>query len=206
PFTDNSLSPRTGLIFSLSFIIGSAIVVILIAPLVIIPWSITLVIVIGLTLHYFERPLARAFTLGFLQGMHVIIGGTAGDLSPGLWLLAAMFFFAMFGGRGMIDIRDFSQDTVTDVQTLPKRYGIKRTAQFTAICLFICYTFSLAAYFTGEFNDIYLHLDIAYVIIGIIAAVHFAVRPSPRLAYHLTLIFMMGMGSLICLAMVLGSL
>jgi hypothetical protein len=28
----------------------------------------------------------------------------------------------------MIDIRDFPQDEVTRVQTLPKRYGVKRTA------------------------------------------------------------------------------
>ncbi|MCJ7531268.1 MAG: hypothetical protein MUO64_09585 [Anaerolineales bacterium] len=68
----------------------------------------------------------------------------AGNLSLGLYLLAAMFFFGMFGGRGLIDIRDYSQDMATPVQTLPKRYGVKRTAQFTTICLLIAYTFSLA--------------------------------------------------------------
>ncbi|MFC1921559.1 UbiA prenyltransferase family protein [Chloroflexota bacterium] len=206
PFTDNSLSPRVGLIISTVFIIASAVVVILVAPLVLIPWSITLAVVIAMVLHYFESPLARAFTLGFLQGMHLVIGGTAGNFSTALWLLAGMFFFAMFGGRGMIDIRDFSQDTVTGVQTLPKRYGIKRTAQFTAVCLLVAFALSLAAYFTGEFSVIYLYLDIAFIVIGVFCAWIFATRPSPRLAYYLTLVFMMGTGSIICLAMILGSL
>jgi 4-hydroxybenzoate polyprenyltransferase len=112
----------------------------------------------------------------------------------------------MFGGRGMIDIRDFPQDEVTRVKTLPKRYGIKRTALFTSVCLLISYVMSLAAYFAGEFSRIYLYLDIVFIVIGIISVWLFATRPSPRLAYRLTLVFMMGMGTLILLAMVLGSL
>lgn len=41
--------------------------------------------------------------------------------------------------------------------------------------------------------------------VGLVCAAWFAARPSPRLAYVLTLVFMMGTGTLICLAMVLGS-
>lgn len=117
-----------------------------------------------------------------------------------------MFFFAMFGGRGMIDIRDFPQDEATRVQTLPKRYGIKRSAQFTAISLLIAYALSLAAYFTGEFTAVYLYLDLAFIAVGLVCAWLFVTRPSPKLAYILTFVFMMGMGSLICLAMILGSI
>ena len=106
----------------------------------------------------------------------------------------------------MIDIRDFPQDMATRVRTLPKRYGVKRTAQFTAVCLLITYALSLGAYFTGEFSAIYLYLDLAFIAIGLVCAWLIATRPSPKLAYSLTLIFMMGMGSLICLAMILGSL
>lgn len=206
PLTDGSLSPATGLVFSLTFLAGSFVLVFLIAPWALLPWSIVLAIIIGLALHLFESPLARALTLGLLQGLYVIMGGAAGYLSLGLGLLAGMFFFAMFGGRGMIDIRDFPQDEVTRVQTLPKRYGVKRTAQFTTICLLISYALSLAAYFTGEFSTIYLYLALAFVAVGLVCAWLFATRPSPRLAYALTLVFMMGMGSLICLAMILGSI
>jgi 4-hydroxybenzoate polyprenyltransferase len=117
-----------------------------------------------------------------------------------------MFFFAMFGGRGMIDIRDFPQDQVTRVQTLPKRYGEKRTAQFTAVCLLISYALSLAAYFVGEFSAAYLYPDLAFIAVGLVCAWLFATRPSPKLARVLTLVFMTGMGSLICLAMILGSI
>ena len=206
PYTDSSLSPIIGLTFSIAFISVSVIITILVAPWALIPWSVTLAIIIGLALHLFETPIARALTLGLLQALYVIIGGSAGQLSPGLGFLAGFFFFAMFGGRGMIDIRDFPQDEETRVQTLPKRYGIKRTAFFTSVCLLISYALSLAAYFTGEFRVIYLYLDVIFIGIGLVCAWLFATRPSPKLAYSLTLVFMMGMGLVICLAMVLGSI
>ena len=206
PLTDGSLSPPTGLAFSLTFIIASVVMAFLVAPWALLPWGITLAVIVGLALHLFETPLARALTLGLLQSLYVFMGSAAGHLSLGLGRLAGMFFFAMFGGRGMIDIRDFPQDKTTRVQTLPKRYGIKRTAQFTAICLLISYALSLAAYFTGEFNTIYLYLDLAFIAVGLVCAWLFATRPSPKLAYTLTLVFMMGMGLLICLAMILGSI
>jgi 4-hydroxybenzoate polyprenyltransferase len=205
PLADGSLSPPIGLAFSLTFIAASFVVTFLVAPWALLPWGIILAIIVGLALHLFETPLARALTLGLLQALYMLMGGTAGYLSPGLGLLAGMFFFAMFGGRGMIDIRDFPQDEVTRVQTLPKRYGIKRTAQFAAVCLLIAYALSLAAYFTGEFSTIYLYLDLAFIAIGLVCAWLLVTRPSPKLAYVLTLVFMMGEGSLICLAMILGS-
>jgi 4-hydroxybenzoate polyprenyltransferase len=206
PLTDGSLSPSTGLAFSITFIAISFTTTLVIAPWALLPWGVILVVIIGLALHILERPLTRALTLGLLQGSYAIMGGVTGRLSLGLWLLAGMFFFAMFGGRGMIDIRDFPQDEITRVQTLPKRYGVKRTAQFTAICLFIAYALSLAVYFTGEFSPIYLYLDLAFIAVGLVCARLFVTRPSPRLAYILTLVCMMGMGSLICLAMILGSI
>ena len=206
PLTDGSLSPPTGFAFSMTFLVISFATTLLVAPWALLPWSIVLAIIVGLALHIFEHPLSRALTLGLLQGLYVLLGAASGRLTPGLGLLAGMFFFAMFGGRGMIDIRDFPQDKVTRVQTLPKRYGIKRTAQFAAFCLLIAYALSLAAYFTGEFSIIYLYLDLAFIAVGLVCAWLFATRPSPRLAYTLTLVFMMGMGSLICLAMILGSL
>jgi 4-hydroxybenzoate polyprenyltransferase len=206
PLADGSLSPRTGLVFSLTFIAISLTVTALVAPWALLPWACVLAVVVGLALHVFETPLARAATLGGLQALYVLIGAAAGRFSLGLGLLAGMFFFAMFGGRGMIDIRDFAQDQVTRVQTLPKRYGVRRTAQLTAVCLVISYALSLAAYFTGEFSAIYLALDLVFVAVGLVCAGLFLRRPSPRLAYVLTLVFMMGMGFLITLAMVLGSL
>jgi len=206
PLAAGLLSPRTGLAFSLTFIAASLVVTVLVAPWALLPWSIVLAVIVGLALHIFETPLSRALSLGLLQALYALMGGAAGHLSPGLVLLAGMFFFAMFGGRGMIDIRDFPQDAVTRVDTLPKRYGVKRTAQFTAVCLLIAYALSLAAYYTGEFSTVYLYLDLAFIAVGLVCAWLFVTRPSPKLAYALTLVFMMGMGSLICLAMILGSL
>jgi len=206
PLADGSLSPPMGLAFSSTFIAASLVITSLVAPWALLPWGVVLAILVGLARHLFETPLARALSLGLLQALYVFLGAAAGSLSPGLGLLAGMFFFAMFGGRGMIDIRDFPQDKVTRVQTLPKRYGVKRTAQFTAICLLISYALSLAAYFTGEFSAIYLYLDLVFIGVGLICAGFFVMRPTPKLAYALTLVFMMGMGSIICLAMIMGSL
>jgi 4-hydroxybenzoate polyprenyltransferase len=206
PFTDGSLSAVEGLAFSVTFIVASFIIAILISPWAILPWSIILAVIIGLALHVFERPLPRALTLGLLQGLYVLLGSTAGQLTPAIGLLAGMFFFAMFGGRAMTDIRDFPQDQATRVQTLPKRYGIKRTAQLLAVCLILASALSLAAYFTGEFSTIYLYLDIAFIVVSLVCAWLFVIRPSPRLAYYLTLVCMMGLGTIICLAMILGSL
>jgi len=206
PFADSSLAPSIGLAFSITFILASFALTLIVTPWALLPWSIILFVIIGLALHKFEHPLSRALTLGLLQGLYAVMGGTTGSLSLGIIIIAGTFFFAMFGGRGMIDIRDFPQDKETRVMTLPKRYGIKRTAQFTGICLFISFALSLAAYFTGEFTPIYLYLDLVFITIGIICAILFMRRPSPQLAFKLTLVFMMGIGTVICLAIILGSI
>jgi len=106
----------------------------------------------------------------------------------------------------MIDIRDFPQDKETRVMTLPECYGVKRTARFSGICLFISYALSLGAYFIGEFTSLHLYLDMTFITVDTICAYLFMTRPSPELAYKLTLVFMMGTGALICLAMILGSI
>lgn len=206
PLADGSLSPRTGLIFSTLFTIISFIITIFISKWSLIPWAITLGVIVGLALHLWETPLGLAFTLGLLQALYVLMGGAAGHLSLGVTLLALMFFFAMFGGRGMVDIRDFLQDQATPVETLPKRYGVQRTAWFTAVCLFISYAFSLAAYFTGEFGPVYLYLDLVFLSVGMAVAFLFALCPTARMAYVLTLISMMGLGLLICLAVIFGNI
>lgn len=204
PLADGSISLPVGLAFSLIFIAASFILVLAISVWGLLPWFAILLIITGLALHLFETPISRALTLGLLQALYVIMGGTTGGLSPGLWILASMFFFAMFGGRGVTDIRDFLHDEATEVQTMPRRFGVQRTAYFSAVSLIIAYALSLAAYFTGEFGVIYLYLDIAFIAVGLVAALTFIRYPTPRLAYIYTFVFMMGMGTLICLAMILG--
>jgi len=205
PLSDGSLSPAAGLAFSTLCLLVSLVLTLTLVPRALPAWLAVGLVVAGLAAHRFETPLARAITLGLLQALYVWFGSLAGQPSLGLFLLAGMFFFAMLGGRGRTDIRDFPQDLPTSVQTLPKRYGIQRTAYLTAASLVIVFALSLAAYATGEFNRVYLYLDLVFVAVGLLCAAWFAARPRPRLAYVLTLVFMMGTGSLICLAMVLGS-
>jgi fructose-specific phosphotransferase system IIC component len=92
---------------------------------------------------------------------------------------------------------------------LRRHYGmghVKASAQFTAFCLFEASVLSLAARFTGEFSPIYLYLDLAFIAVSLVCAWLFATPSSPRLAYILTFVCMMGTASLICLAMILGSI
>ncbi|MCG3220979.1 MAG: hypothetical protein H7641_06325, partial [Candidatus Heimdallarchaeota archaeon] len=131
---------------------------------------------------------------------------TIGEITRGIIILAIMFFFAMFGGKGVTDIRDFPQDVETPVQTFPKRFGIKRTAQITAISLLIAYAFSLGAFFTGEFSYFYLYLDIVFIVTGLIITGLFLYKASPELALRITMVYMMGRGVIICLAIILGKL
>ena len=133
------------------------------------------------------------------------MGATVGEITRGIIILALMFFFAMFGGKGVTDIRDFPQDKETPVQTFPKRFGIKRTAQITAVSLIIAYAFSLGAFFTNEFNNLYLYLDIVFIVTGIIITVLFLYKTSPELALKITMVYMMGQGMIICLAVILGT-
>ena len=86
-----------------------------------------------------------------------------------------------------------------------RKYGIKTTAWLTAVFLIVAYALSLIAYFYGEFGILYLYLDIAFIIIGLVCAFLFAIRPSPQLARRLTPVFMMGEGTIICLAIILGT-
>jgi 4-hydroxybenzoate polyprenyltransferase len=206
PLASGVVPAATGLVFSLFFIVAGFVATALIEPWALIPGAMIVTVITGLALHLFERPLARALTLGLLQALYVFMGASAGSVTPLVLLLAAVFFFAMFGGRGMIDIRDFPVDEKNPVQTLPKRFGVKSTAWFTAVCLHIAFGLSIAVYFVGEFSPLYLYLDIPFVAIGLVCAWLFALRPSPKLARRLTMVFMMGEGTLICLAMILGSL
>jgi 4-hydroxybenzoate polyprenyltransferase len=212
PIANDQISVKNGLIFSISFMIASLILLLYLISISygswwgLIWWGIIVMVLFGLAFHRFETPLSRAGTLGILQLLYFYMGATVGSYSLSIGLVGLMFFFAMFGGRGVTDIRDFPLDQNTPVQTLPKKYGMKKTAQITAICLSIAYLISLGIYFTHEFNFIYLILDIIFIITGIIITILFLRNPNPQLAKNITMIYMMGQGTLICLAVILGSI
>jgi 4-hydroxybenzoate polyprenyltransferase len=206
PLATGEVAPAAGLAFSVAFCAAGLALCTLVSPRSLAPAALILLVVSGLALHWFDRPLARAFTLGLLQALYVALGSLAG--APGILalLLGALFFFAMFGGRGMIDIRDFPLDSRTPVQTLPKRLGIRPTAVLTAVCLHLAFAVSLAVWFLGGMRPVYLYLDVVFVALGLACAWWFALRPTPELARILTMVFMMGEGTLICLAVILGRL
>ncbi len=206
PIAREMISLPVGLTFSLLFMVGSFAITLLKSPFGLIPWGLIVLIIVGLAFHWFNNPIARGLTLGGLQLLYYFMGATVGEISKGIIIIAVMFFFAMFGGKGVTDIRDFPQDQETPVQTFPKQYGIKRTAQITAVSLLISYAFSLGAFFTGEFNNLYLYLVIVFIVTGLIITGLFLYKASPELALKITMVYMMGQGMIICLAVILGSL
>jgi 4-hydroxybenzoate polyprenyltransferase len=206
PLAEGKLSPRAGLIFSLSSIFTSLIMLVFISPPSIYPWLFIVLVIYGLAVHWFETPLMRAFTLGILQALYILMGALAGQLSTGLVLLSLMFFFAMFAGRGLTDIRDYPLDDKTRVLTLPKRYGIRKTTIFIFVGLLIAHVFGLSAYWTGEFHSIYLYIMLAATLVGLTCSLIFIAKPSPHLAHIFTIVFMVGEGLGITLALILGSI
>lgn len=206
PIARELLPLSFGLTFSSLFMIGSFVITLLKSPYGLIPWGVIVITIIGLAFHWFEIPIARGLTLGGLQMLYFFMGATTGEITRGVILLAIMFFFAMFGGKGVTDIRDFPEDQETPVQTFPKQYGIKRTAQITAVSLLIAYAFSIGVYFTGEFSKLYLYLDIVFIITGLIITLLFLYKASPELALRITMVYMIGQGALICVAIILGKL
>jgi len=206
PLADGSLPAGFGLGLSLVFFAASLVGVILLAPWGLLPWFGVVSVVAGLAIGLLDTPLLRAATLGLLQALYLLLGATAGSLSPGLWLLAGVLLFAMSGGRGLTDIRDFPEDRETRVQTLPKRYGTGWTVLFTVVCLHVAYALSVAAYLTGEFSRLYLYADIVFVTTGLALTWLFAARPTPKAALRLTPAFLMGQGTLFSLMLVLGRL
>jgi len=212
PIATGQIPVKTGFIFSMIFLFLSFSLSVLFSWIgyinwwIFIPWTLIVLVLIGLALHWFETPLSRSFTLGLLQTLYFFMGITVGKINLGLILIALMFFFAMFGGRGVTDIRDFPIDKETPVQTMPKKYGLKNTARIVAISLIIAYILSFTAYFTGWYNPIYLYLNIIYIITGLMLIAIFLLKPTPKLAKNITMIFMMGQGTLICLAIILGTI
>jgi 4-hydroxybenzoate polyprenyltransferase len=206
PVAEGTITPAFGTVFSLVFILASFVLILLLSPFSLFPWFVTVAVIAGLALHKFEGALSRAFTLGILQGLYTLMGGLSGKLTPGVLLLSAMFFFAMFGGRAVTDIRDFLQDKNTAVETFPKRYGTKAAVIFAAVSIMTALAVSVAVFFTGEFNRMYLYFDAVFVGLGLVLVALLVIRPTPAMAQFLTYAFMMGAGSVICIAVVLGKI
>jgi len=208
PLARELVSLPVGLSFSFTFMVGSLIIMILQKYYWgLIAWGITVIIIIGLASHWFEFPIARGITLGGLQLLYFFMGATTGTIYKEVVILALMFFFAMFGGKGVTDIRDFPEDQETPVKTFPKKYGIRRTVQISSISLLISYILSLVAYWVGnQLSSIYLYLNIAYIATGLIMTALFYFKASPKLCLYITMVYMMGQGVLICTAIILGAL
>ena len=204
PVAAGEIPVAFGWTFAIIFLLASFLLTAWISSPSLIPWAVIAAVILGLALHLFETAIMRCVTLGLLQALYVIMGAMAGSPTRGVGLLAAMFFVAMFGGRAVTDIRDFLQDKNTPVETFTKKYGLRPTVIFACSCLAVSFALSFAVYLTGEYNAVYLWLDIIYIAAGMVLTVILALHPAPKVAQSLTYAFMMGLGSLICIAVIFG--
>lgn len=194
------------LVFALVFIIAGFIIILLKAPRAFIPWGIMLGAGAVMALPFLAKPLLYTAGIGALHALHLILGGAAGTLNPGLILLAAALFFAIVGARGIIDIRNFPQDLMTRKQTLPKRFGITKTVKLAIVCFLLGYVLAVGTYFTGYFRLLYFIPVGILIIVGLLFIILFVKRAGPETARKFTPFFTLGTVLLISLAMILGSL
>jgi len=126
PLARGSLSPRGGLIIVILCFTISSITCIIINPWALIPLACLIGVIGGFVQGLLDSALLRAFSLGALQGLYVLIGALfAYKFELSVILLALFLFFAMTGARVLGDTRDLPYDQKTDTRTIPKKYGAK---------------------------------------------------------------------------------
>lgn len=205
PIAKGFLSPRAGLAIVVLCLVVSAILGLLVNSWLLIPLSCVILIIIGLVNGILDTPFLRAFSLGALQGLYVLIGSLAAyRFEFGIVILALFLFFAMTGARALGDTRDLLHDKKTDTITIPKKYGVRRASYFLLINEIISYVFALSVYATGIFSLGYFFCILSIVIAGLPLTLAFVYHPTPKIGYIVNGLSMSILGTLFILGMILG--
>jgi len=207
PIARGTLSPLGGLIFIILCFIMSSIICMIISPWALIPLICLIGVIAGLVHGILDSALARAFSLGALQGFYVLIGAFfAYKFELSVILLALFLFFAMTGARVLGDTRDLPYDQKTDTSTIPKKYGVRWGKWFLLINEFIAYIIGILIYILGLFGIGYLICMITTIAIGIPLNLLFIISSSPKIARIVNILSLAILGSLFVVAMFIGKL
>lgn len=186
---------------------GSLVLALLTSPLMALPVLGVVAIVAGLGLGWLDTPVLRAFSLGAIQALYVLIGGlAAGKASLGVWLTALYLFFAMTGGKIMGDVRDLPHDTRAGTLTIPQKFGLRWASAFLLLNELLAYAVALSVYFVGALGRGYLYCILLTIISGMVINIVFIRQPTPRTADITNKLSFIGLGSLYILGMILGRL
>jgi 4-hydroxybenzoate polyprenyltransferase len=205
PFATGLLSIRQGTIIVCTGFLTAAAFASIFNPWALLPQIGVLLILVGQAQGVLDTPFPRAFALGGLQALYVVLGGQfAHAHGMGLMATALFLFFAMSGGRAIGDVRDLPHDLKTGVTTIPKQFGIRFTVIFLFANEFVAYLCGLAVYWTGALDGGYLACIVAIIIAGTAINILFAVRPTPPIAKLCNTLSLSLLGSLYAVGMILG--
>ncbi|MFW9820344.1 MAG: UbiA family prenyltransferase [Candidatus Thorarchaeota archaeon] len=207
PIARGTLSPRGGLLFTLLCFSISSIVCIIINPWALISIVCLIGVIGGLVHGVLDTALLRAFSLGALQSLYVLIGALfAYNFELSVVLLALFLFFAMTGARVLGDTRDLPYDEKTDTKTIPKKYGVKWGGIFLLINELIAYIVGITIYLLGLLGIGYLICMIGIIAVGFPLTLLFIFHPTPKIARISNVLSLAILGSLFVVAMFLGRL
>jgi geranylgeranylglycerol-phosphate geranylgeranyltransferase len=207
PFSAGTLSRRTGVVLIAVLLAGAAG---LASPL---GWpapvciAAIVVVVAGLGIGILDGPVARAVSLGALQGLYALLGGlAAGPPNIGLGLTALFLLLAMTGGRVLGDVRDREADEQAGTRTIPLRYGMRIAIAFLFVFESLAYVAGAAMFLFGGLGRGWLWCLVATATAGTAINVRFALHPTSRTADLANRLSLGLLGGLYSLGMVLARL
>jgi 4-hydroxybenzoate polyprenyltransferase len=205
PFSAGTLSARAGRALIALLLAGAATLALFLGlPALACAGGIVLVVT-GLGIGIMDGPVARAVSLGALQGLYALLGGVAaGPLRAGIRLTALFLLLAMTGGRVLGDVRDMPEDERAGTRTIPLRFGIRASILFLFVFEIFSYLTGAAMRLFGGLGLRWLWCLAAIAVAGTAINVRFALEPTPRVADLANRLSLGLLGGLYSLGMVLS--
>lgn len=205
PFTAKTISPLAGRILIAVLLAGAGILALLVGRSALACVAAVVLVVSGLGVGILDRPIARAISLGALQGLYALLGGlAAGPPGAGVWLTALYLLLAMTGGRVLGDVRDMNDDERAGTRTIPLRYGMRASIAFLLCLETLAYLAGAAMHWIGGLGQGWLWCLAATAAAGTAINVTFAFHPTPRTADLANRLSLGILGGLYSLGMVLA--
>lgn len=207
PFSSGTLSPRAGGVLIAALLAAAAGLALPLGwPAPVCVAAIALVVA-GLGIGVLDGPIARAVSLGALQGLYALLGGlAAGPPTVGAGLTAVFLLLAMTGGKVLGDVRDRDADERAGTSTIPLRYGMRVSIAFLFAFETLAYLAGAAMFLFGGLGQGWLWCLVATAVAGTAIDVRFALRPTPRSADLANRLSLGLLGGLYSLGMVLARL
>lgn len=205
PFAARTIALRAGWILITLLLAGASVLALLLGWPALACAACIVLVVAGLGIGILDGPIARAVSLGALQGLYALLGGLAAGLPRvGIGLTALFLLLAMTGGRVLGDVRDMETDARAGTRTIPLRFGMRASILFLFCFETLAYLAGAAMYVFGGMGRGWLWCLVATAAAGTAINVRFAMRPTPRMARVANGLSLGLLGGLYSLGMVLS--